>query len=719
MDSCVFVISLLLVVPSIAFAQSSSRPANFADDVQPILAKYCSDCHHPGGPAPFGVQTYDDVAPHARAIADAVSRRAMPPWKPEPGYGGPFLNERHLSAEAIATLERWADAGAPPGNLAHTPVDAAHDHGGWQLGTPDLVVTLPKPFVLRAGRQDVFRNFALPLPLDTVRYVKGIEFRPANHRVTHHANMRIDPTSASSLLDAHEPEPGYGGIAAPTAVFPDGHFLGWTPGQAAPFLPDGLAWTITPGSSLVVETHLVPTREDETVNFEVGLYFTSVPPELDKTPVMMRLGRQNIDIRANEFDYVIRDEFRLPVDVDVLSVQPHAHYLAREIKAVAELPDGSVKWLIYIKSWDFHEQDHYRYQTPVSLPRGTYLRMEYTYDNSARNLHNPTSPPVRVRWGQNTRDEMGDLHVQVLPRNHTERLGLTESIRAKELAEDMVGYRMLLDRDPGNAWLHATIAAGYGQMGRWSQALDHLRTAVRLDPMSAVAHRNLATGLAAANKHLDALKEYGRSLELDPGDPIAYDGLGSAFLQGNNDVPLALVAFQEAIRLDSHFANAHNNLGVALERQNRLDEALAAYTRAADLLPSGADPRYNAGRVLEKLGRYEEALRYYRETRMLQPNDQGVQRRLAWVLSTAPDRSVDEHREALSIAEGLLHALRNDPEALETLAAAQAANDDLRRAIGSARTAVTLYDERGQKAQAAAATVRLDTYRRAESARRP
>src|SRR5439155_12408813 len=132
-----------------------------------------------------------------------------------------------------------------------------------------------------------------------------------------------------------------------------------------------------------------------------------------RIPVMLRLSRQDIDIAAGERSFRVRDAYVLPVDVEVHAVQPHAHYLAREIKAFAEMPNGSIRWLVHITDWDFNWQDIYRYVSPFWLPGGARIVMEYTYDNSAANVRNPHHPPRRVLWGQQTTDEMGDLWIQV------------------------------------------------------------------------------------------------------------------------------------------------------------------------------------------------------------------------------------------------------------------------------------------------------------------
>jgi hypothetical protein len=147
-----------------------------------------------------------------------------------------------------------------------------------------------------------------------------------------------------------------------------------------------------------------------------------------------RLGSRTIDIPAGRTDYTITDSYVLPVDVDVLSVNPHAHYLATDMKAFATLPDGTRQWLLWIKSWDFNWQDVYQYKKPIALPRGTRITMEYTYDNSAANRRNPNRPPRRVAYGPRSSDEMGDLWLQILPRLNADRAILVRDDRVRSRA---------------------------------------------------------------------------------------------------------------------------------------------------------------------------------------------------------------------------------------------------------------------------------------------
>ena len=328
--------ALAAIAAPLAAALTALQPdalatPTFARDIAPILFARCATCHHPGGPAPFSLLTYADARQRASLIATAVRNRFMPPWKASRS-SGPFVGQHPLSDDEIDLFARWAAASVPEGDRKHLP-QAPRLAEGWQLGKPDLIVTPAEPYTLRADGTDVFRIFVIPLPTRAARWVRGIEFRPGNSRVVHHANLRLDRTETSRRYDANDPELGYDGLIAHSATFPEGHFLGWTPGQVAPLLPKGLAWPLEQGTDLVVELHMRPSGKTEAVQPSIGFYFGGDTPE--RMPVMLRLGRQSIDIAPGDANYTITDSFVLPVDVEVLAVQPHAHQRARQVTGIA------------------------------------------------------------------------------------------------------------------------------------------------------------------------------------------------------------------------------------------------------------------------------------------------------------------------------------------------------------------------------------------------
>jgi len=342
----------------------------YTKDIAPLLNDRCAYCHHPGGSAPFSLLTYDDVKRRATQIGEVTKRRYMPPWKADPD-NGPFVGQHPLTEGEIAVVQQWIEQGAAEGDAHARPLPARWADG-WQFGAPDLIVSLPQPYLLPADGTDIFRIFVIPVPVDGARFVRGLEFRPGNARVVHHANIRVDRSGAARALDAADGAVGYTGLMPRAAQYPDGHFLGWTPGQVAPLLPPELAWRLERGTELVVEVHMQPSGKPEAVQPSIGFYFGDRPPT--RTPAMLRLGRQNIDIPAGEPQYTITDSYVLPVDAEIEAVQPHAHYRARDVRGEARLPDGTARTLIQISDWVFGWQHVYLFATPSGCRRGRRCR---------------------------------------------------------------------------------------------------------------------------------------------------------------------------------------------------------------------------------------------------------------------------------------------------------------------------------------------------------
>ncbi len=370
----------------------------FNADIAPILYQHCATCHRPGEVAPFSLLTYQDASKRAKLIATVTERHYMPPWKPEPGYGH-FANERRLTDAQIAAIREWADGGTPEGdpNLGPTPpvfVD------GWQGGKPDQILTMPSKYSLSADGPDQFRCFLLPLNLDHDVYVSSVEFRPGNRRIVHHALVFIDSTGAARTRASSDGTyPCFGGPGIPGVNL----IGGWVPGTVPQQIQDDYSRPVPRGSDVVVQIHYHPSGKAEVDQSSLGLIYSG-PPKKGRTAAMVIGGR--IDIPPGESHYLVKGQLILPRDVELTAISPHAHYLGKEIKVTAYLPDNTSIPLIWIKEWDFNWQGSYVYDKPIHLPKDTRVELEYTYDNSENNPRNPSHPPVRVRWGEQTTDEM-------------------------------------------------------------------------------------------------------------------------------------------------------------------------------------------------------------------------------------------------------------------------------------------------------------------------
>jgi hypothetical protein len=219
----------------------------FNKDIAPILFEHCAACHRPGEAAPFSLLTFQHAKKRAAQIAAVTANRFMPPWPPEPGKGD-FAGSRRLTEAQIAAIQRWSASGAVEGEAVDLPRVPSFTEG-WQLGPPDLVVTLDKPYTLAASGSDIFRNFVLRVPISERRYVRAIEVRPGNKRIVHHANVLVDRTGSARSRDALDGAPGFEGmdVKLETQGFePDTHFLFWKPGTVYSEEPAGLAWQLDP-----------------------------------------------------------------------------------------------------------------------------------------------------------------------------------------------------------------------------------------------------------------------------------------------------------------------------------------------------------------------------------------------------------------------------------------------------------------------------------------
>lgn len=407
------ILSGLFLLPIFLSAENISvSPATFNRDIAPILYRNCSACHRPGEAAPFPLLSYGDAVKKAKTIARVTTSHVMPPWKAEPA-SFPYRDERRLSEAEIALVQSWVKNNTPEGD-GPRPVPPKFK-SGWRLGQPDLVVEMPDAYHVPADGPDIYRNIAVPLGLTEDKWITAIDMRPSARAVVHHVLYFADPNGKAHQRPRQGMEPGFSGMRVSGATVSLG---GWAIGAQPAFFPEGLALQVPKNSDLVVQYHFHPTGKPEAEKSLIGLYFARKPPERTLTRIQMPPAYSlfsGLDIPAGKKDFVIRDSYTLPVGVDGVGVGAHAHYIARELKMTATAPGAEAKTLLWIKDWDFAWQDRYYFKDFVPLPAGTRLDVEIHWDNSSDNPHNPSSPPMRVRWGEESKDEMGSISLIVVP----------------------------------------------------------------------------------------------------------------------------------------------------------------------------------------------------------------------------------------------------------------------------------------------------------------
>ena len=695
-------------------AQTASN-LTWSKDVAPILYHNCTTCHHQGGAGPFSLLTYADAKRWGAQVVKVTQSRYMPPWLPEPGHGD-FADNRRLSDADIVKLRRWFDGGMVEGELRAAPKAPTYD-STWQMGKPDLVLKQAQPFTLAAGGTDVFRNFVFPYPLKESHYVRAMEIRPGAPQVVHHANVLIDRTGSFRQQHPTDWKAGIPGMEilldAGNTFDPDSHFLFWKPDTPALVEPEGMPWRLDSGNDLILNIHLKPSGKAEVIDTEIGLYFTDKPPT--KQPMLLQLDRDDaLDIPAGDKSFVLEDSLTLPVDVEALGVYPHAHYLGKDMQAWAILPNGQKKWLVWIRDWDIDRQSVYRYREPVLLPKGTVLHMRYLYDNSAANPRNPHDPPIRVRAGNRSEDEMAHLWLQVLPvhgdpKGPDPRLLLEEAWMRNRLSktpDDRISlynlgaaltgegrfkeaievYQKDIQSRPDDPRTLTALGAALDGAGDWKAAREAFAKAVaapEAPPAQVCDARFDLASLDLSHQDLSsAEQEFRAQLVSCPEDPETHAGLAATLLAEGQRAP-AQLEYQHALDIDPQDLQA--TLGIA-EIELDAGENAAAVQQLRDAIsthPFSEEAHEQLARACAQSGDLAHAEDELHIAEKLKPEDPSIHSALSQVLSATGklQEAIEEQQQALKMAP-------DDPDGWNNLGVleartgkSEAARKDFERAL--------------------------------------
>ena len=378
----------------------------FAKDVAPILQKNCQVCHRPGSIAPMSLLTYGETRPWARSMKQKVVLREMPPWFIDKNVGiQHFSNDRSLTDDEIATIVQWVDAGAPQGNPADMPPPREFpDAETWQIGKPDLIVTLPKDLIVPARAPDQWPDILVDPGLKEDRYVRGVQIIPAKgYPVIHHIRTSIvEPTDASrgsGRLD---------GTDGSLEVGEQGVFLNeYAIGKQGDVFPEGSGRLIKAGTKINFQLHLHANGEDTPTNVALGIKFYPsgyVPKHVISSTTV---SAPQVDIRPHT-DNIRSDGYLvLKKAARLLSFQPHMHNRGKAECLEAIYPTGRVETLSCAKfRFNWHLNYVYSDDAAPLLPAGTVLHSIMWHDNTAKNPFNP-DPDAQITYGQRTIDEMG------------------------------------------------------------------------------------------------------------------------------------------------------------------------------------------------------------------------------------------------------------------------------------------------------------------------
>ncbi len=444
----VVTIALVLSVLTAAFSFSSTaasgkkpvaKTVTYTKDIAPIFFKNCAQCHQQDDIAPFSVLSYKDVRPWAKSIREKVINREMPPWHADPHFGQ-FANEMKLTQAEIDTIVAWVDGGAVEGKAKDLPpLPVGSDK--WEIGKPDVVLTMPEAYQLPAKGADDYIYLRIPTNFTEDQWVQASEFRPGNKRVVHHAVIFIE-TPMMYKMAQDQAKKGGGDVHNPISLIqagdrsstmyvdgtvnrtkPDAPVLNdacatnknsgsgntallsaYAPGRNADIYPTGTAKLIPAGANLIFQMHYAKTTGQ---------------PESDRTSIAFTFARQPVQ-KQIETLLVVNSMFAVPPgaenheanacmttrrDYELVNYMPHMHVRGKAMKYEVVYPDGKRETLLNVDRYFFNWQTLYKLKTPVALPKGARLMVTGWFDNSTKNKLNP-DPTKTVRFGEPTYDEM-------------------------------------------------------------------------------------------------------------------------------------------------------------------------------------------------------------------------------------------------------------------------------------------------------------------------
>jgi Tfp pilus assembly protein PilF len=157
------------------------------------------------------------------------------------------------------------------------------------------------------------------------------------------------------------------------------------------------------------------------------------------------------------------------------------------------------------------------------------------------------------------------------------------------------------------------------QCGRYDTAVEMIGQAIRLWKHNPFSNCTMGGDLTAQAGTDDSVAQYERAFVLKPDYADAQNNLGVAlFAQGR--IHDAVTHYERALGLNPNHASAHNNLGAALTEQGKIDKAVWHHERALAINPGHAEAHNRLGNIFKDQGKVDDAMERYRRTIAIRPD---------------------------------------------------------------------------------------------------
>ena len=389
-----------VVTPLAVKAEQQAAPeVTFTKDIAPILQRSCQNCHRPGQVAPMSLLTYEDARPWARSMKQRTGLRdkagVMPPWYIEKNIGiQHYKNDPSLSDEEVAQIAKWADTGAPRGDIKDLPVARTFQDGAsWHAGEPDLIVESPE-ITVKANTPDWWGEFEpTKIPLTEDRYVASVEIREVN-------NFAKDAAGRDTVGQRYVwhhliwATAEFSGAGDPIDASLSDSAVGWPVhevGRNADVFEPNAGRLLKANSSIIYQSaHLHAGGADVKSKLLFGFRFHPKGYKPARRSTLRNLGNGlDIDIKPNEANQQLHAYTVLQQPTKIATFEPHLHAPGQRmcLEAIWGINIQTLTCAGYDHNWVRqyeYDDDH----API-LPRGTILHIVGYMDNTPNNKNIP------------------------------------------------------------------------------------------------------------------------------------------------------------------------------------------------------------------------------------------------------------------------------------------------------------------------------------------
>jgi tetratricopeptide (TPR) repeat protein len=248
--------------------------------------------------------------------------------------------------------------------------------------------------------------------------------------------------------------------------------------------------------------------------------------------------------------------------------------------------------------------------------------------------------------------------------------------------------------------LLALVVATRTQIAHWRNSIFLFEQAIEVDSDNHVAHKNLALSLAKVGRFTEAYDHARKALRIVPENSDAITVMGLIHAMEGRTYEAAF-HFEKAIKIDSSNDGAHYNLGVALVKLGKMEKAIRHYNEVLRLKPDKFEARVNLAGALLQLARNDEAILHLNKA--VQQFPESLEARHTLAISLAELGRIDEAIEHFSY----LVERYNMPEALHGLGISLIRKGKIEEAIGYFSRAMQMRPDVAEFKRSYEAAVRL------------